>query len=51
MGRAAGGSTLPREIDRMPRTLTDDEIDSLVAESKSLKKGWTKRLRPLTKSN
>lgn len=35
----------------MPRILTDDEIDSLVAESKSLKKGWTTRLRPLTKSN
>lgn len=35
----------------MARTLTDDEIDSLVAESKSLKKGWTKRLRPHAKSN
>ena len=35
----------------MPRTLTDDEIDSLVAESKPLKKNWTTRLRPRTKSN
>lgn len=35
----------------MPRILTDDEIDSLVAESKPLKKGWTKRLRPKRKSN
>ena len=35
----------------MPRTLTDDEIDNLVAESKSLKKGWTKRLQPYAKSN
>lgn len=35
----------------MPRTLTDDEIDSLVAESKPLPKHWTTRLRPHTKSN
>ena len=35
----------------MARTLTDHEIDNLVAESKPLNKGWTKRLRPRTKSN
>ena len=35
----------------MPRTLTDDEIDSLVAESKPFPKNWTARLRPRTKSN
>lgn len=35
----------------MPRTLTDDEIDNLVAESKPLPKGWTTRLRPNRKSN
>jgi len=35
----------------MARTLTDDEIDDLVAESKSLPKNWTTRLRPRTKSN
>ena len=35
----------------MPRTLTDDEIDSLVAESKPLQEGWTQRLRAYPKSN
>ncbi len=35
----------------MPRTLTDDEITSFVAESKPLRKNWTTRLRPRTKSN
>ena len=35
----------------MPRTLTDDEIDSLVAESKPLPKNWTTCYRPRTKSN
>lgn len=35
----------------MSRILTDDEIDSLVAESKPLQKGWTSRLRPKRKSN
>lgn len=35
----------------MPRTLTDPEIDSLVAESKPLPENWTKRLQPRAKSN
>ena len=35
----------------MPRTLTDDEITSFVAESKPLPKNWTTRLRPRAKSN
>ncbi len=35
----------------MSRILTDDEIDSLVAESKPLNKNWLTRLRPKRKSN
>ena len=35
----------------MPRILTDDEIDSLLAESKPLPKNWTTRLRTRAKSN
>ncbi len=35
----------------MPRILTDDEIDNLVAESKPLQKNWLTRLRPKRKSN
>jgi hypothetical protein len=35
----------------MPRTLTDEEIDSFVAESKPLPKNWKTRLSPRTKSN
>ena len=35
----------------MPRILTDDEIDSLLAESKPLPTNWTTRLRTRAKSN
>ncbi len=35
----------------MPRVLTDDEIDSLLAESKRLPQDWNKRLRTRAKSN
>ena len=35
----------------MPRILTDDEIDSFMAESKPFPNNWTTRLRPRAKSN
>ncbi len=35
----------------MARILTDNEIESLMAESKPLPRNWTTRLRPRTKSD